>query len=402
MGDGWEIENSSSEKAQSGHSTKTGHSVSQMRNSEGSSQELSKFDLDFKTTRRFSGRSDIAYFDAILLRDSKTASPLEDVKQDPVQNREERILISSCGFNGNILVKEKIYDSETGLEATTFEEEGEPLKMNSDMNMEREKMSGNTSLALKYPCSSLKDNENTEENNGSQRTDFNEKNTKDFSDLSLEGKNNGHGAVVSSREETVSSTAASSDKHGSKETNNSAEITQNKPPRLQEKDNSKRKIISFRALVRMKGLGRRIRKKHQITKKREKYSNHRNDSGQIKEMKSDSSAKYLLESSTSTSEEQTLTQMKISPRKEEPSYHCSRKLQRSQSFNPDYKDSIFPNSDELSCSSNENNCSSGYLERRRGAVCEELEKTLLCGEQSLADLRAILVVQQKLTGFGLL
>lgn len=160
---------------------------------------------------------------------------------------------------------------------------------------------------------------------------------------------------------------------------------------VSDKEHVKKKI-SFRALVRMKGLGRKLRRKTKHKQIHTKSESHAKDPLFF----SDSSAKYLLETSTGAADEHKHTNVAT-----EGEAKSHKNKFKSYSFSgTSTPDHVFPSDDELSSDSIE--CSAEYLEQRRFAVCEEIEKTIICGEQSLAELRSILVIQHKLTGFGLL
>jgi hypothetical protein len=391
MGDGWEIE-TSSEKIQSVHLSTRTCGVSQMTNSQRNPQEISKFDLDLKSPSHiYTERNDIERLNAISLADTKTISLVQDVKFR--QPQREGKVDSSCAVVGNSGVEALMNSVQTGQESASVFADNSAVNTNSDMSMETKRVPGKTFPPLKYQSSSFKAIENTEDAFCLREKDFPEEKPRDMRNLSAESKTNGHEneAVISSKEENPGMTTLREELHIM--TEGGSEMQNKSRAHVQEKDHSKRKP-SFRALVRMKGLGRKMRKKHKLNK----FVNNRTES-QMREFKSDSSAKYLLDSSTSTSEELTFTQMKVTHHENEREKCCPSAVENKTSKTTG-KEYIFQNLDEGS--SSENVCSSGYLGRRRGAVCEELEKTLLCGEQTLADLRAILVVQQKLTGFGLL
>lgn len=173
----------------------------------------------------------------------------------------------------------------------------------------------------------------------------------------------------------------------------SSELHQSSRRQVSEKEHAKKKI-SFRALVRMKGLGRKLRRKS-----KHKQINNKSEA-QTKDplFFSDSSAKYLLESSTSVTDEYLQCKHTITEHDELPKQLKNKKSYSfSETNTPDH---IFQ--DDMDSSSSEIVCSTEYLEKRRSAVCEEIEKNVICGEQNLAELRSILVIQHKLTGFGLL
>lgn len=150
----------------------------------------------------------------------------------------------------------------------------------------------------------------------------------------------------------------------------------------------KRKL-SFRALVRMKGLGKKLRRKsHEPPKVKEAATKHNTRRAHSVSF-SETSSKYLHpgEQHSRLLISENVERNKKSHSFSQPAPKHSLQGESSSSESSDICDVV---------------CSEEYLKKRRFAVCEEIEKDCDCGDQTLAEVRSILVIQHKLTGFGLL